>query len=286
MAAGTRGMVRFAQRSLQAAGDLPVPWRALPHAVLLVQTLFVDTDSYAENLRLGRVAGSHPEADQIIQRALDVSEASWLIWQGDHSAAVAILERARWLPDLDPLIAMNMHGAHLLAHLLDGDRSGIQAHLRDPTISPLRAGWIESIRRGEHWLISYEAIRAAGVGFLGDHHRARRDLTDVIALLDVDRMPGVDADLLGAFAWICIGAGEPDRAVELLDDTWFGARSPNTSILLIAAGQHARGNGEKDLSLAGSSEIVRRFLMREIIRREERTRKMLESELDRLGLGS
>ena len=51
MAAGTRGMARFAQRSLQAAGDLPVPWRALPHGVLLVQTLFADTDSHAENRR-------------------------------------------------------------------------------------------------------------------------------------------------------------------------------------------------------------------------------------------
>ena len=286
MAGGTRGMKRFAERSLEAAADLPVPWRSHPHAVLMVQNVFVDSDRFVENLRLGREAGSHPEADPLLQHSIDSQEAAWLIWHGDRAAAIAIVKQARWVPDLEPLISMNLHGAHLLAHLLAGDRAGIAVHLRDPAISPLRAGWIESVRRGEHWLISYEAIRAGSVGFLGDHDRARRDLADVIALLNVDRMPGVDADLLGAFAWICIGAGEPERAVELLDDTWSLARSPNTSILLIAAEQHARGNVDRDLSVAGSGEIVRRFTMSEIVQREQRTRKMLESELARLGLSS
>ncbi len=278
--------IRLAKLSLRAAADLPVPWRAYAHALLLVYSVLVETGTFTENLRLGRAAGSLPGASQHDQRGLDLFEADRLIWHGDHPAAIAILERARWFPDLDPLIAMNLHGAHLLVHLLAGDRSGIEAHLRDPAVPPLRAAWTESVRRGEHWLISYEAIRAAGVGFLGDHDRARRDLTDVIAHLNVDRMPGVDADLLGAFAWICIGAGEPDRAVELLDDTWSGARSPNTSILLIAAEQHARGNIDKDLSVVGSGEIVRRFMMAEIVEREQRTRRMLESELARFGLTS
>ena len=123
------------------------------------------------------------------------------------------------------------------------------------------------------------------MGFLGDHDQARHDLAKLIAFLNVDRMPGVDADLLGAFAWICIGAGEPERAVELLDDTWSMARSPNTMILLIAAEQHARGIRDNDLSVAGSGEVIRRVKMSEIVAREQRTRKMLDSELARLGLG-
>lgn len=52
--------------------------------------------------------------------------------------------------------------------------------------------------------------------------------------MSVDRMRGVD-DLLGAFAWTCIGACDTECAVELLDDTWNIARSPNTLILLVAA---------------------------------------------------
>jgi hypothetical protein len=31
-------------------------------------------------------------------------------------------------------MAMNLHGASLLAHLLAGDRAAITAHLRDPAI--------------------------------------------------------------------------------------------------------------------------------------------------------
>lgn len=69
--------------------------------------------------------------------------------------------------------------------------------------------------------------------------------------MSVDRMRGVD--LLGAFAWTCIGAGETERAVELLDDTWINARSPNTLILLVAAEQNARGNRNADLSVAGTA---------------------------------
>ena len=95
---------------------------------------------------------------------------------------------------------------------------------------------------------------------------------------------GVDADLLGAFAWICIGAGEPEHAVELLDDTWSLARSPNTTILRIAAEQHARGNLDNDLSIAGTAEFIRHFMMAEVVNREQRSRRMLDSELTRLGL--
>jgi hypothetical protein len=56
----------------------------------------------------------------------------------------------------------------------------------------------------------------------------------------------------------CIGAGELDRAVELLHNTWGVARSPNTMILLIAAEQRARGIHDDDLSIAGTGEIIRR----------------------------
>jgi hypothetical protein len=277
-----RESFRFATRALSTAGDLQIPWSARARWTRLVYSVLSDDAAFAEDLRLGRQAASLPNADPQGQVMFDLFEADWLIWHGDHTAAISILERARWSPDLDPLTAMNLHGAHLLANLLAGDRAAIAAHLRDPVIAPLRTDWIDSVRRGEHWLISYEAIRASSVGFLGDHDQARNDLVELIELLDTDRMPGVDADLLGAFAWICIGAGEAERAVELLDDTWSGARSPNTSILLIAADLHARGIDDKDLSIAGRGEIVRRFKMSDIVGREHRTRNMLASELARL----
>lgn len=285
MAASNRHLERYATLSLRAAGDLPVPWRALLHALFCNQSMLVDTEVFTEHLRLGRVAGLQPEADPIVQRSFDLQEAVSLIWHGDGSAAIPILERARWFPDFDPLIAMNLHGAHLLARLLAGDRAGITAHLRDSALPPLRAAWLDAVRRGEHWLVSYETIRAASVGFLGDHEQARRDLVEIISALSVDRMRGVDADLLGAFAWTCIGAGETERAVELLDDTWSIARSPNTLILLIAAEQHARGNRNADLSVAGTAEVIRHVMMAQIVDREQRTRKMLDSELTRLGYG-
>ena len=79
MAGGRHGdTVRFAKLSLRAAVDLPVPWRALPHAVLLVFSVLVDTSTYSENLRLGRAAGLHPDANQQDQRQLDLWEAVWL----------------------------------------------------------------------------------------------------------------------------------------------------------------------------------------------------------------
>ena len=94
----------------------------------------------------------------------------------------------------------------------------------------------------------------------------------------------VDADLLGALAWTCLVAGERERAVELLDDTWRVARSPNTTILLIAAERRARGCEDHDLSAAGRSDLARRFALRDVIDREQRTRTMLDDEPDRHGL--
>ena len=142
MAAGTDVLMRFANRSLRAAGDLPVPWRAGVHGNRLVALMFADDVSFAEELRLGREAGLLPGAGPT---GLDLCEADWLLWHGDHRAAIDIAETARWFSHLDPLLSMNLHGAHLLAQLLAGDRSAVAEHLAEPSIATLRDGWMESV---------------------------------------------------------------------------------------------------------------------------------------------
>ena len=109
-------------------------------------------------------------------------------------------------------------------------------------------------------------------------------LSDAIALLNTERMVGVDADFLGAFAWICIACGEPERAAVLLDDTWALARSPNTFALLTAAQEQVHGVIPGDPADSRTAELLRRNNIRDLIHRERRTRRMLDSELERLGL--
>jgi hypothetical protein len=166
-----------------------------------------------------------------------------------------------------------------LASMLANDRQAVEAHLQDTATLALRAGWLESAGRGEHWLMSYEAIRGAALGYIGEPDQARRDLGDAIALLNTERMVGVDADFLGAFAWICIACGETERAAVLLDDTWALARSPNTFTLLITAQERVHGVIPGDPADSRTTELLRRTS-----HRERRTRGMLDSELERLGL--
>jgi len=52
MAASSRRLERYATLSLRAAGDLPVPWRALLHALFCNQSILVDTEVFTEHLGL------------------------------------------------------------------------------------------------------------------------------------------------------------------------------------------------------------------------------------------
>jgi hypothetical protein len=98
-----------------------------------------------------------------------------------------------------------------------------------------------------------------------------------------DAMTGVDGDLLGAFAWACLAAGEVDRARGLLDDTYGIARSPNTQLLLTEARE--RANGITDATTESRiADLVRRYPLIATINSERRTQQMIDSELDRLGL--
>ena len=99
---------------------------------------------------------------------------------------------------------MNLHGAHLLAALLCEDHDAMNHHLTDPDIEAMRQQWLEGARRGEHWLLSYEAIRCAALAWTGEFESARRNLAVASAMIGTDAMSGLDADLLGAFAWVCL----------------------------------------------------------------------------------
>ena len=132
--------------------------------------------------------------------------------------------------------------------------------------------------------MSYETIRGAALGDIGEHDQARRDLGDAIANSHTERMAGVDADFLGAFAWICIACGETERGggaarrhlghrplSEHLHDADRGTR----------AGQRRHPRRSRRLAYRGTSP-TRQDPRR--IHREHRTRHMLDSELERLGL--
>jgi hypothetical protein len=174
-------------------------------------------------------------------------------------------------------------GSLALASMLADDRAGVERQLADPVAGERRAAFLSSARRGELWLLSYEAIRAAACGYLGDVDRGRRELADAYALLEGRWMPGVDADFLGGFGWLCLSAGEADRAEALLVETWANARSPNTLVLLMEAFERSRGITDAT-SLTRWEELVSRYMIREVITAEGRTRRALDSELDRLGL--
>lgn len=178
---------------------------------------------------------------------------------------------------------MNIYGAHLLAALLCEDDDAVRHHLTDPDIEAMRQQWNDGARRGEHWLLSYEAIRCAALAWTGDHESARHNLADASAMVGTDAMAGIDCNLLGAFAWACLAAGEVERARALLDDTYGTARSPNTHLMLIEA--RGRANGITDATIESRiAELIRWAALRDTIAAERRTQRMLDSELDRLHL--
>lgn len=274
----------FAGQSLRAAGDLAIPWRAFAHMTRVVVLLMVDERRADEEIRLGLIALQGDSAQPGEAAGFDCLIAGQHLWRGQYTQAIDVSERSRWDDDVDALISMNLHSGHLLGLLLSHDAAGVEAHLHDPRITSPRVRWQAMARRGEHWLMSYETIRAAAQSFIGDHDEARSDIAAIVEALSPDRMQGVDADLLGALAWICVNSGELDRARELLEDSWLAARSPNTTILLLSGYEHAHDIHVDDAVARRPAEIARRFAIVELIEQEQRTRRMLDSELARLGL--
>jgi len=119
---------------------------------------------------------------------------------------------------------------------------------------------------------------------VGRVDEARSDLAEALRFVQSDRMPGIEEDFLGAFAWACIAAGENTRAAELLDDTWVIARSPTTIVMITAAQERALGvSADPERRTA---ELFRRIRLRDVIRRESRTRGALDNELARLALAT
>ena len=92
-------------------------------------------------------------------------------------------------------------------------------------------------------------------------------------------------NFLGAFAWVCLFAGETKRAAELLDDTYWLSRSPVTMTMLMEALDSVHGTTGADVLPWRIAEMDRRFReLRGVIERENRPRHMLDDELTRLGL--
>ena len=82
----------------------------------------------------------------------------------------------------------------------------------DPDIKGFRQQWLKGARRGEHWLLSYEAIRAATLAWTGDHEPARRNLADAAAMISRDRDDRCRRRPAGSVRMGVSAAGEVDRA--------------------------------------------------------------------------
>jgi hypothetical protein len=274
---------RLAGLSLKVARDLPLPWRPRAHGIRALSVLFADEERARHEMAQGYAALEEPGAIAIDRWMLDLWEADLHLWRREYEAAVDVATRfprsgVRYL-----LMDMNLYGCSLLASMLADDRAGVERQLSDAAAAERRAAFLASARRGELWLLSYEAIRAAALGYLGEVDRGRRELADAYALQEGRWMQGVDADFLGGFGWLCLSAGEPDRAEALLADTWANARSPNTLVLLMEALERSRGITDAT-SLTRTEDLVRRSMIRDIITSEGRTRGALDSEVARLRL--
>jgi hypothetical protein len=276
-------MPRFARLSLKAAGDLSVPWRARAHSYCALSALLIDGEAARREIAYGYQALEQPGAIASDRYGLDLWVADLHLWRREYGAAVEVAKRFPLEGTGSSLVDMNLYGCSLLASMLADDREGVDRQITDPAIDEPRAAWLTSARRGEHWLLSYETIRAAALGYLGDPERGRHDLAQAHSLLDGRWMQGVEEDFLASFAWLCLSSGEEERAAALLGDTWELARSPNTIVLLMEAYERSRGIADST-PLTRAEEIIRRIALRDVITDEGRRRHALDSELQRLGL--
>lgn len=276
-------MPHFARLSLKAAGEIPVPWRARAHTCCALSKLLVDGEAARREIAYGYQALDQPGSIVTDRAGLDLWVADLHLWRREYGPAVDVAKRFPFGRAGSSLLEMNLYGCSLLASMLADNPEDVDRQLTDRAIDEPRGAWLRSAGRGEHWLLSYETIRAAALGYLGEPDRGRRDLADAHALLDGRWMQGVEEDFLASFGWLCLCAGERDRAVGLLSETWELARSPNTMVLMMEAYERSRGIADAT-PLTRAEELLRRLALRDVIISEGRRRHALDSELQRLGL--
>jgi predicted ATPase/class 3 adenylate cyclase len=283
IAGDTALQVRMAGQSLKILGDRPAPWRANDHALRAIVVMFDDPDRGEAEIRQGYAELMGPNAS--LESFLGLMELALHAWRGELEQALEAGERARSRRDIDETVRALIESGVLLVLVLLDHRGAVEAFVTDSPAEQARADWLERARRGEQWFMTYETVRGVAVARLGDAAGARRDLAHAFGLLSADRVAGVDADFLGALAWVCLLAGETERAAALLDDTFWMARSPVTMTLLYEALGRAHGQTGADALSWRIAEVRRRVLdLRDVIEREGRTRQMLTDELERLGL--
>lgn len=271
----------YAQRALDAVDDRVVPWRAQAHLTQALEQLFVDPTATDVSLDMAQAALEPGARTEVA--ILELWRADLALWRRDYLAALAASDRGVRAGTEDPLSLMNVHGVDLLVRMLLDDHDLIGRHLADPAVEALRRSWLDGAQRGENWLLSYEAIRGAARGQVGEPEAARQDLADALALVTTDFMAGVHEDFLGAFAWVGLACDERERAVEMLEETFSSARSPNTLLLLTEAQERARGISDVTIE-SRTAELFRRSEHFDAIRSERRALYMLDDELARLHL--
>jgi predicted ATPase len=287
IAGDTALQVRLAGLALKTMGDGNAPWRARAHVLRAIILTSVNPDAAEHELTQARAALAESDVSASDVAFVEFEEVGLLLWRGEHDPALEIAERARARPDLDETIVVLMESGYLMTLMLLERRAEVEAYLQDSRAEGLRAEWRERARRGEQWFLTYEVIRAVALASLGECEQARRDLAAAAELLSADRLPGVDADLIGALAWVCWFNGETERAAALLDDTFWLARSPVTMTLLMEVLERVQGISAADALAWRLQEMRRRFEeLRGVVEREGRGRRMLDDELARLGLTS
>jgi hypothetical protein len=166
----------------------------------------------------------------------------------------------------------------LLALCLTGEREEV-IRLLDAT-ALAREGWLNRVRRGDRWTLSYEIGRIVALGYLGEIDQARRDLIQAASILGGDRLPGLDGDLLVAGALLHLEDGDPARASVLLGAV-NNLRSHYALCLYMEVSERIHGRPEGDLANARMA-VMRQRLNQYDVARTNTARAMLDDELARL----
>ena len=199
-------------------------------------------------------------------------------FRGDHHAAIQILKD---LPPPDATVGHMSGVAHaslLFALCLAGERDEVRRLLDATAVA--RAGWLNRVRHGDRWTLSYEIGRIVALGHLGEIDQARRDLVHAASLLGGDRLPGLDGDLLVAAALLHLEDGDPARTSILLRAV-NNLRSHYGLCLYMEVHERIHGRPEGDLARARMA-VMHQLLDQYDPVRTSAARAMLDDELARL----
>ena len=269
-----RPAYRIARDSLDSAGNMTVGWRMRAHWLRAATYFLFDLDRCeAEIKRAYQLAGSPEDAI-----GLAYIDASLKQFRGDHLGAIQIL---KGLPTPDAAAGMMLGAAHasLLLALSLAEEPEEVTRMLDAAASA-RDGWRNRARRGDQWTLSYEIGRIVALGYLGEIDQARRGLVDAASLLGVERLPGLDGDLLVAAAMLSVYDNDPERASGLLGAA-NNLRSHYAICLYMEAHERIHGRPEGDLSTARMTTMHQRLDWQNPVRTRA-ARAMLDDELARL----